>query len=1403
MAAEITRRDIITDEALKAPQVLAENLKAPIKVIGDLLKQFRDLSKTIKEATNVTQLKNETVKFTQAQSELDKVNKQIAINMQKNTEEYLKQQRVLSRLKQDIKDKIALDGRDAQEVNKLNASVKVLSAALDKNRRDFSALTTEQERNSASGLKLANIIQQQSNELDELRTKQGQYNQRVGQYEKGILDAYNKINQLNKANKELLALQGKLTQSTAEERQQYQQLTLAIQNNVQQINQYNTVIARTGNTLKGVATQILSSLGLVGAIFIVIQAIKDFINVNKEFETSLSKLSALTGATGKDLEFYKEQAIAIGAATKNSAKDIAEAFRLIGGARPDLLENKEALAEVTEAAAVLANASGLTLPEAADALAGALNQLQLPAEQAARVINVMAKAAQAGAAEIPDLNASLKQFGAVLKGVNGTVEEGAALIEVLADRQIKGAEAGTALRNVLLAVAAVEVLPRSAQAQLRKFGVDINFVKDNTKPLNERLRELSKIAGDASALVKVFGKENFVAGNIVLNNVEKFEKLTEAVTGTNSAYEQASTTLDNLEGDQRAALAATEALALEYGGRTQNVLRGIVQTYTTFINLLREAPKFIEENKTSLAALGIAILAFNGKAITANALVLRSIALDKAKAISAKSAAIATQGFFRVLTATIGPLGLILLAVAGVVAALAILEKTSKRTQEIERQTIGINQDLKVALDQVKKAREEINITVDDFLKKSPEEQKALRETVVLRKKEALAMLEFILARKEKLKDDAKELTLMQQMSLAAQSSPTFGGAVPGQFEQLRQLQEKLKKDIQDKNAAVIDEQFAAQIDALKLEIEGLDDFIKNTGKAIDEEAAEQGAKEKENAIKLRRFRVEQAIKTQEEIRDNQRKGDDERLAAVKKIESLRGKLASIQLEEDLAKTKITQSEQVLAYEKYQAALTDAAKLGTREREQLLREATEADRKYAEAVIKGNIQANQNVLANDKATLEERNAASLAITEQKLLLLEINKRREIDAAEGSSKEILRIEREFVNESKQLTNELNADRQKNFFAVFEKGFENVDKQAEASRQQLLKNLNEMFQEGEITVKDFLKRRENIEKASNDELLRLELEYVKRYLEIQKALGHDTTELQRQVAEIEFQISESSTDRLVAEEQRKADLIKQLKESLINFGLTLVANATQKEIDSANRELANLKTKYEREVELAGDNEKRKAQLRRTFERQEDAIQARRRAAQRRQALIEKTVAAARAAVNTARAVTEVLPNIPLSLIIAALGAVEVGTILATPIPQFKYGGKTTTPEFIAGEAGSELMQYPGGYFDMTPEKATRMKAPVGTVIYDNKKTIKMLAQAVMQPTDLQMNIERHGSEQVVEAIEDLRKEVKQSNKSGGDKTVSYMKSAAALYEVKQENDNFKSIVHSFTLLNEGK
>jgi TP901 family phage tail tape measure protein len=352
------------------------------------------------------------------------------------------------------------------------------------------------------------------------------------------------------------------------------------------------------NNMKSLISGALPFVGVAGLISVGVQgitaAIGSWYRNNKEMEKSLSSLKSLTGASASDLEFYKETAKEMGRTTTLSAIQAVEAFKLIGSARPDLLKDREALAQVTHEAVILAEAANMELAPAAQALASSMNQFNLGADQSKRIINTLAAGSVEGAAEIEDLTASIDRFGTVANANNVTIEESVALTELLSEKNLKGAEAGTQLRNVLLQMSTAKALDDKAVAELTRFGVNMDLVMDKTVPFNERLKEMSKISGDQTALLRVFGKENVVVGQTLLQNVDHFEKLTTAVTGTNTAYVQAKINNDNLDGDLKKLSSAWEGLTLSTSA-AQSPMRGIVQVGTEVLNWISDVIGLLTE----------------------------------------------------------------------------------------------------------------------------------------------------------------------------------------------------------------------------------------------------------------------------------------------------------------------------------------------------------------------------------------------------------------------------------------------------------------------------------------------------------------------------------------------------------------------------------------------------------------------------------------------------------------------------------------------------------------------------------------------------------------------------------------------------------------------------------------
>jgi len=278
--------------------------------------------------------------------------------------------------------------------------------------------------------------------------------------------------------------------------------------------------------------QIGLGIGLAGIFSMAGQA-------NLKYEDSLASVSAITGATGKDLELLEKISKSTAKETFSSGTAVLKAYELIGSAKPELLANVDALDAVTKSAILLSKASRMELEPSALALTDVMNQFNLGASKSASVVDVLAAGAKYGAAAIPLIRDSLLGFGATAKAANVNLTESVALVELFAAKGLKGAESGTKLRNVLTNMSIIEALPPEALRQLDKFGVNTALVADKTLPLIDRLRELSKIADDPIAMVKMFGKENKDAAMILLQNLPMYDDLVGKLGATGTAYEQA------------------------------------------------------------------------------------------------------------------------------------------------------------------------------------------------------------------------------------------------------------------------------------------------------------------------------------------------------------------------------------------------------------------------------------------------------------------------------------------------------------------------------------------------------------------------------------------------------------------------------------------------------------------------------------------------------------------------------------------------------------------------------------------------------------------------------------------------------------------------------------------------
>ena len=336
-----------------------------------------------------------------------------------------------------------------------------------------------------------------------------------------------------------------------------------------------TFLQQIGGGIKDFGKQLFHFPKSIGeAVMSGLSAIKNFttqaIQDYKTFEEKSKNLTALTGLQGDDIAYLEKKARDLAATATDTAAEVIDAFTLMGSAKPELLKDKEALAETTEAALTLAAAAKMDAKTSVESLAAAMNQFGAPAAEADRYINALAAGSQAGSAGVDSIAKSIVKFGATAAGANLSVEESVGLIETLAEKGLQGEVAGTKLNGVLLN------LQTAANQKFNPAVVGMQQALDNLAAANLSTAEK----------VQLFGKGNIVAGEILIQNRESFARLKEAVTGTNTAYEQAATNTDNLATKQKIAENTIQNVRIELGQKVMPIVAAFYEKLAQFTNYI-------------------------------------------------------------------------------------------------------------------------------------------------------------------------------------------------------------------------------------------------------------------------------------------------------------------------------------------------------------------------------------------------------------------------------------------------------------------------------------------------------------------------------------------------------------------------------------------------------------------------------------------------------------------------------------------------------------------------------------------------------------------------------------------------------------------------------------------------
>ena len=319
------------------------------------------------------------------------------------------------------------------------------------------------------------------------------------------------------------------------------------------------------------------------------------VGVGSDFESGMTLVAATMGITTEEIaagseEFDKLQKAAkeAGATTQFSATQAAEALNYMALAGYDADKSIETLPTVLN----LAAAGGMDLATASDMVTDSMSALGDAAGTTESFVDKMAKTSQKSNTNVQQLGEAILTVGGTAKNLAGGVVEMNTVLGIFADNGVKGAEGGTALRNVILSLTAPT---DKAKKQMEALGLQVFDANGNMRPLNETFNDLNGILGtmtqgeQTEVLNSIFNKVDLKSVNALLaNSGERFDELSGYISDCDgAAADMAATMNDNLQGKVTILKSGLEGLGIAAYEKFKTPLTNAVENITEVIGQLQ------------------------------------------------------------------------------------------------------------------------------------------------------------------------------------------------------------------------------------------------------------------------------------------------------------------------------------------------------------------------------------------------------------------------------------------------------------------------------------------------------------------------------------------------------------------------------------------------------------------------------------------------------------------------------------------------------------------------------------------------------------------------------------------------------------------------------------------------
>lgn len=335
----------------------------------------------------------------------------------------------------------------------------------------------------------------------------------------------------------------------------------------------------SGVIAKGVAVGNLVSSGIQKAGEAIVGFGVDSINTGKEFDSAMSQVAATMGLTTDDIGDLRNAAQEMGATTSFSATQAAEGLNYMALAG---YSSEQAIATLPTVLN-LAAAGAMELGAASDMVTDAQTALGLSLDDTVVMVDQMAQTASKSNTSVAQLGDAILTVGGTAKNLAGGITEMNTVLGVMADNGIKGSEAGTHLRNIILSLTAPT---DTAATALDSLGISASDAEGNMRPLQDVMQDFNAAFADMTseektqALSTIFNKTDLASVNALLDtSVDRWEQLSSAIDDSAGAAEQmANTQLDNLAGDMTLLQSAIEGTQVALSDMMTPALREMAQT---------------------------------------------------------------------------------------------------------------------------------------------------------------------------------------------------------------------------------------------------------------------------------------------------------------------------------------------------------------------------------------------------------------------------------------------------------------------------------------------------------------------------------------------------------------------------------------------------------------------------------------------------------------------------------------------------------------------------------------------------------------------------------------------------------------------------------------------------------